>query len=281
MNRHGTARMRSLATELKDLRTEAGLNTRDAAKAVGMSASTLNRLENGGKTIEAEDVSALLVAYGVTGPDRERLMNLSREPHLSGWWETGGTPLPQQLPALIRFESEATRLTDVSMLLIPGLLQTPEYIRAIMSSGGVLGPEMEAMVATRLGRQGLLSRPKPPIYPAIIDEAALRRPVGGAEVMALQIRHIIQLARKPHVDILVIPFAAGPHTGLDGTYFLLDFAKARTIAYLEHKRSSLFLDDPEDVAPFHKATDTLVRMALGPADSLDFLAKMANDYGKG
>lgn len=281
MNRHGTARMRSLATELKDLRTEAGLNTRDAAKAVGMSASTLNRLENGGKTIEAEDVSALLVAYGVTGPDRERLMNLSREPHLSGWWETGGTPLPQQLPALIRFESEATRIVHASMLRIPGLMQTPEYIRAVMTSGGVVGAEMEAMVATRLGRQAILTKPKPPGYLAIIDEAPLRRPAGGPKVMASQVRHIIELAGKRHIDVRVMPFSAGPHTGLDGTYVILDFAKARTIVHLEHKRSSLFLDEPEDVASFHEATDRLVRTALGPADSLDFLAGLADDYGKG
>jgi transcriptional regulator with XRE-family HTH domain len=281
MNRHGTARMRSLATELADLRTEAGLNTREAAKAVGMSASTLNRLENGGKTIEAEHVSALLVAYGVTGPDRERLMTLSREPHLSGWWETSGTPLPQQLPALIRFESEAVQIIDASMLRVPGLLQTPEYIRAVMSSGGVVGAEMEAMVATRLGRQALLSKPKPPKYVAIIDEAALRRPAGEADAMAAQIRHIIELVKKPHVDVRIIPFSTGPHTGLDGTYVILNFAKARTIVHLEHKRSSLFLDEPEDVAPFHEATDTLVRTALGPADSLDFLAKLADDYGKG
>ncbi|MDT7723514.1 MAG: hypothetical protein QOI21_90 [Actinomycetota bacterium] len=279
--KHGTARMRSLATELVKLRGEAGLNTRSAAKLAGMSASTLNRLENGGKVIEPEDVSALLVAYGVTGPERDRLLNLSREPHLPGWWETGGTPLPQQLPAFIRFESEATRIVHASMLRVPGLMQTAEYIRAVMSSGEVTEPETETMVATRLGRQAILSRPKPPGYLVIIDEAALRRPVGGPEVMAAQIRHIIELAGRPHIELRILPFSAGPHTGLDGTYVLLEFFKARTIVHLEHKRSSLFLDEPQDVAPFHEATDTLLRMALGAGDSLNFLASVAADYGKG
>jgi len=279
--KHGTARMRSLATELVKLRGEAGLNTRSAAKLVGMSASTLNRLENGGKVIEPEDVSALLVAYGVTGPDRDRLLNLSREPHLPGWWETSGTPLPQQLPALIRFESEATRIVHASMLRIPGLMQTPEYIREVMSSTAMTGPETEAKVAARLGRQAILSKPQSPQYLAILDEAALRRPFGSAELMASQIRHIIELAGKPHVQILVLPFSVGQHTGLDGTYILLDFPKARTIVHLEHKKSSLFLDEPKDVAPFQEATDTLVQAALGPADSLDFLASLVVDYGKG
>jgi transcriptional regulator with XRE-family HTH domain len=279
--KHGTARMRSLATELVKLRSEAGLNTRNAAKLVGMSASTLNRLENGGKVIEPEDVSALLVAYGVTGPEREQLLNLSREPHLPGWWETSGTPLPQQLPALIRFESEATRIVHASMLRVPGLMQTPEYARAVMTSGDVAEPETETMVATRLGRQAILSRPKPPYYLAIIDEAVLRRPVGGAEVMASQVRHIIELANRPHIELRILPFSAGTHTGLDGTYVILEFFKARTIVYLEHKRSSLFLDEADEVTPFRKATDTLVRTALGPGDSSNFLASVADDYGKG
>lgn len=279
--KHATARMRSLATELKELRAEAGLNTRAAAKLVGMSASTLNRLENGGKGIEPEDVSALCVAYQVTGPERDRLLSLSREQHMPGWWETTGTPLPQQLPALIRFEAEATRFVDASMLLVPGLLQIPEYTRAVMAAGDISEEDSEARVATRLGRQAILSKPRPPAYLAIIDEAALRRPVGGAAVMAAQVAHLIGSAAKPHIDIRVIPFSAGPHTGLDGTYVVLEFTKARTIVYLEHKQSSLFLDAPEEVAPFQEATDSLIAKALGPGESQDFLASVAADYGKG
>ena len=100
--------------------------------------------------------------------------------------------------------------------------------------------------------------------------------------MAAQIQHIIDLATtKSNVDVRVLPFAAGPHTGLDGAFIVLDFAKARTIVYLEHKRSSLFLDGPEEVEPFHVATDTLVRTALGPGESLEFLASVSADYGKG
>src|SRR5947199_6131105 len=146
--KHNTARMRSLATDLVDLRTAAGLNTREAAKLVGMSASTLNRLENGGKIIEPEHVSALCVAYGVTGAERERLLSLSREPHMPGWWETSGEAIPGQLSALVRFESEATRIVQASMLLIPGLLQTAEY--------SVVGERLLRDVVVLLGhREGL------------------------------------------------------------------------------------------------------------------------------
>src|SRR3981081_1503286 len=182
--KRATARIRSLATELKDLRAQAGLNTRDAEKLAGMSASALNRLENGGKSISPEDVSALLVAYRVTGLERARLLNLARESSFPGWWDKGGGALPKHLPALISFESDATRIIHVSLLLVPGLLQTADYIRAFPASTGVTGPEMETRVATRLGRQAVLSKPDAPAYLAIIDEAALRRPIGGPEAMA-------------------------------------------------------------------------------------------------
>lgn len=276
--RHGTARIRSIATELRDLREKAGLTTRDAARKVDMSPATLNRLENGSRAINPEEVSALLVAYDVIGVERERLLKLSREANMPGWWETGNGGLPKELPALITFESEATAITHVSMLRIPGLLQTADYIRAVMTSGGVTGADVETMVAARLGRQSVLSKPNPPQYLAILDEAVLRRPVGGAQVMAEQLAHILQWARQPHVDVRVLPFERGAHTGLDGTYVVLEFAKARPIVYLEHKRSSLFIDEPDDVAPFHAATDTLVATALGPADSVQFLASAVDDF---
>jgi transcriptional regulator with XRE-family HTH domain len=276
--KHGTARVRGLAAELKELRTKAGLTTREAAKKVGLSSATLNRMELGNRIIELEDMAALLVVYEVTGTERERLLSMTREAGLPGWWETMGTRLPKELPALINFEAEATRIVHVAMLRIPGLMQTPDYIRALMTSGGVVGSDMETMVATRLGRQAVLTRPRPLCFLAIIDEAVLRRPVGGPCVMAEQIRHVLALAERPNVDVLVIPFDQGSHTGLDGTYSIMEFAKARTLVYLEHKRSSLFIDEPDDVAPFHEATDILVETALGSPKSVEFLAGVAADF---
>ena len=127
--RHGTARIRSIAGELKELREQAGMNTRrEAARKVDMSPATLNRLENGSRAIDPEEISALLAVYGVTGSERDRLLRLSREANTSGWWETGDAALPNELTPLINFESEATAITDISMLLVPGLLQTPDEL---------------------------------------------------------------------------------------------------------------------------------------------------------
>jgi transcriptional regulator with XRE-family HTH domain len=276
--KHGTARIRGLAAELRDLRDKAGLNTRDAARRVGLSPATLNRMELGNRDITPEDMASLLVVYGVIGVERERLLAMARDAGLPGWWERSGKGIPDELPALINFESEATRIVEVAPLRIPGLLQIPDYIRALMRSGGVVSTAMEGMVATRLGRQAVLTRPRPPHYLTIIDEPVLRRPVGGPQVMADQLRHMINLATRPNVDVRVIPLDRGAHTGLDGTYVTLDFPKARTIVYLEHKRSSLFVDEPDDVIPFHEATDTLIQTALGSPESVNFLAQVAAEY---
>lgn len=278
--KRGTARIRGLAAELKDLRTTAGLNTRDAARRVGLSPATLNRMELGNRVIDSEDMSALSAVYGVTGAERERLLALSREASLPAWWETSGATPSKHLRALINFESEATRIVEVAMLRIPGLMQTPDYIRALMMACQVPDPPLRSLVTTRLGRQKVLTRPRPPHYLTLIDEAAISRPVGGPQLMATQLRHIISLTTRPNIEVRVIPFARGGHTGLDGSFITLEFTKGRPIVLLEHKRSSGFIDQPEDVAPFHHATDTLVRTALEPLESVNFLAAKAASYDR-
>jgi transcriptional regulator with XRE-family HTH domain len=275
---HGTARIRGLAAELKDLRDKAGLNTRDAAQRVGLSPATLNRMELGNRDITPEDMASLLVVYGVTGVERERLLAMAREAGLPGWWEKPGTRSHKETPALINFESEATRIVHVTMLRIPGLLQIPDYMRAVMASRGASASATEAMVSTRLGRQAVLTRPRPPEYLAIIDEAALHRPIGGSSVMAEQLRQVITTSGRPNVEVRVIPFDRGAHTGLDGTYVTLEFAKAGPLVLLEHKQSSLFLDAPEDIRPFQEATDTLLETALTPPESVKFLEQFAAHY---
>jgi len=245
---------------------------------LGWSPSTLSRLENGLRGITVEDVAALLVVYQVTGAERDRLLALAREVDRPGWWETGLPGLPNQLTALIGFESQAERITDVGMLLVPGLLQTTEYARAVMVGGDVPAHEIEARVVTRLGRQALLSRPDPPELHVVLDESVLRRPVGGPPVMAAQLRHILTAAARPTITVQVLPSVLGAHLGTAGSFVLLEFAKAHAIVHLEHLRSSLFVDEPDDVTPFVHARDTLARQALDPAASADLLASLADEY---
>lgn len=276
--RKTTVRARGLGAELRELRNTAGMSTRAVAQQLGWSASTLNRIENGQRAISGEDVSALLVVYGITGAERDRLLDAARESGRPGWWETTHSGLPEQLPALIGFESQATHITDVSLVLVPGLLQTPEYTRSLMEAGGESPVDAETRVATRLGRQATLSRPSPPEYRAILDEAVLRRPVGGRAAMAAQLRHVVQAAGRPNVTVQVIQYDRGAHTGLDGPFVVLAFAAAQTVVHLEHKRASLFVDEPDDVAPFVSAVDTLRGVALDPHASAEFITSVAAEY---
>jgi hypothetical protein len=193
----------------------------------------------------------------------------------------GRGPLPKHLPALISFESEATAIIDASMLLVPGLLQTADYTRALLVAAGVASQEIETMVAARLGRQAVLSRLRSLRYLAILDEAVLRRPVGGAQTMIEQVRHILRCGKRPNIEIRVVPIERGAHTGLDGSFTILEFVRGRTIVYLEHKRSSLFVDEPDDVVPFHAARDTLLETALGRGNSHEFLVLVAKDFSEG
>lgn len=271
-------RARGLGAELKELRGATGLSVRAVAERLGWTHSVVNRIELGKRKTTSEEVSALLVVYNIKGAERDRLIDLAREVGQPGWWETGQPGLPKQLPALIGFESTATRITDLSTVLVSGLLQTAEYTREVMLSGLVSPAEAETLVAMRLGRQAVLSKREPPTYLTIIDEAALRRHVGGPGVMADQLRAIVKASSRANVTVQVLPFDRGGHPGLDGAYLIMEFAKAPTIVHLEHKRSSLFVDEPEDVMPFVDATARLRQVALDPDETREFLVSLTTEY---
>lgn len=278
--RPATVRARGLGAELRELREAKKLTTREVAKSLGWSASTVSRTENGVRNVSSEDVAALLVLYGVTGQERDRLLGLARESDQPGWWETRHPGLPSQLTALIGFESQAIEIVDVALTLVPGLVQTPEYARSVIEADGVPTAQAETRVATRLGRQAVLTRPDPPAYSLILDEAALHRPIGGRQVMAEQLHHMARTMKRPNITVRILPFDRGAHAALTGAYVVLRFPKARTIVHLEHKRSSLFLDEPDDVAPFVAGLDTLRHVALDPTRSAEVIAAMAAEYEK-
>jgi transcriptional regulator with XRE-family HTH domain len=273
-------RARGLAAELKELRDKSGLSTREAAARVGVSSATINRIENAHKAVDLTEVSALLVAYGVTGNERVRILDLAREAEQRGRWLDSGSEyqgVPKQLTALMSFEAEATAITEMNLLLIPGMLQTQDYTRATLACFEVPQRESEQRVIVRSGRQVVVTKPRAPMYTAFIDEAALRRAMGGPRVMAEQLRHIVRMTRRPNVDARVIPFERGGHWGIN-PFVLLEFPRANPIVHLEHVRSSALLDDPEDVVPYQTAKAKLAAVALGPAESEDLLLRVSAEY---
>lgn len=280
MTKHGTARNRGLAAELKELRARAELTTRQVAKRVGMSIATVNRIENAHREITPEDVAALLAVYGVTGPERARTLVLARNANISGWRETDGEGLPLHLRALTCFESEATRITDVAMLRIPGLLQTAAYTRVTLITIGFDEEKRNEVVATRARRQEILWKRAAPTYRAIIDEAPLRRAAGSRALMAEQCRHMAEVAERPNVDIRILPFEQGLHAGLDGSFMQMEFEKHAPIIHVELPQSSMFIDAEVEIRPYRETSDNLRQAALSSAESVKFLRRIASEYGR-
>lgn len=278
------AKQRSLGLELVRLRKESKLSTRVLGAKMGWSASTVSRLERGlRQETTTEEVAALLAIYGVTGSERDRLLKMARWPSESGWWDAAGEELPTQTSNYLNFENKATAITDFEPLLLPGLLQTPDYARAVMTATDMRANEREidANVARRIGRQAILSRPKPPDFRAIIAESVLRRRIGGAKLLWRQVRHIIDtVEQRPTVSVRVLPDDVVAHVGLAGLFVILEFANAPTVVFVETLMAGLFLDNPDEVQFYRLAEQRLTELALSDDESLRLMTDIAHDLSK-
>lgn len=272
-----TVRIRGVGTELRELRGKSQLTLRDVAEQLGWQASKISRVETGKQGLGVEDMASLLVVYGVTGEERRRLLGLAERSREPGWWEIGGG-LSKESRTLIQLEVEATRIVSFQPLLVPGLLQTADYARALMKAGGLSDADAEARLAARLGRQAILSRDDPPELHLIVDETVLRRAVGGPRVMAKQLRRLVEAADQPRVTLQVLPFKLGAHTGLDGSFVLLDSAEHKPVVHLEHKITGQFLEEPPQVALFRREAERLASLALSPAESSTFVDRVATEH---
>lgn len=267
-----------LGAELQAARKRAGLVLRQLATQLGWSHSVLVRWEKGTRVPSTENVAALLGALGVTSAERDRLIALAREAAEEpvNTVSVGAGGMAGQLTALIEFEHRAVAITDVSPLLAPGLLQSDEYVRAIMGSG--LPPDETAARATlRLGRREVITRDRAPAkYTALIGEAVLHQPVGSRAILADQLRLILKLGDLDNVDVRIIPVSAGWTPAHAGPFVLLEFATADPVILLEHHRSSAFLRDEGDVQAYVSAVEDVGRVAMSPADTSGLIADVIN-----
>ncbi|KEI45179.1 helix-turn-helix domain-containing protein [Saccharopolyspora rectivirgula] len=259
-------RARALGKELRAAREAAGLTMRELGARLGWSEAKISRLETARRGIRPESVAAILDALGISGQQRQRLMELAREVRTPGWWRSRDE-LPYQLSALIDAETRATRITNVALNLLPGLLQTPSYAREVMRAAGVSGSTLEDRLELRLARQRILSRPGRVDLRIFVDEVVLLRPVGGPAVMAEQLRHVLSVSGKPNVQVRVLPLEIGAHAGLSGAFVLFDFVAADPLVYLEARRAGAFIDCPADVEVFSGAVGLLDEQALSAAAS--------------
>jgi transcriptional regulator with XRE-family HTH domain len=272
-----TPKARALGAELRQARTRAGLGVRELARRLEISHSVLSRIESGERPPRPEDVASILTALGVNGSAQEAILALSRDTSGSHWLSLGMPEQELQLAALLDFERTAAHITDVSPLLIPGLLQTSDYVRAIMTTAGRQAHEVEMRAAVRLGRREVLRRDKPVQFTAFIGEAALRQHIVDRPAMLDQMRHILAMAELPHVTVLVIPERTGWHPGLEGAFSLLDFTAASPIVHLENRRSGLFLGEDDDVTAYRTAVDRVREAAMSPETTTRLIAQVINE----
>jgi transcriptional regulator with XRE-family HTH domain len=282
---HGPAvRRRKLGAELRALRTSAGLTSGEAARLVGWHQSKVSRIETGASGVKPADVRLLLDAYRVGDANlRELLLVLAGSDESAGrhhWWHAYRGVLPPTYRDFISLESQASAMRTLETSVVPGLLQTPEYARAVTRAAvdGLDDERLDALVEVRLARQDIL-RAQPPLeLSAVLDEAVLRREVGGPEVMSRQLKRLLEAARLPQVRLQVLPFTAGAHVGITGPFVIFSFSRTSDldVVVLDHLTSSLYLERKEDLQAYTEAFNTLRIHALSPEDSLDYLAGMGD-----
>ncbi|HVK23739.1 MAG TPA: helix-turn-helix transcriptional regulator [Actinokineospora sp.] len=279
MSEHRSARARALAKELTDKRKPTGLTTRTAAARLSVSATTLNRIETGRRMPKPEEVSALLAIYGVVGPERKRIMELVEDVRAVGWWHVNrvhGSPMRE----LVHFESQASAIVNYTLGPIPGLLQTADYARAVLGAFPSARPDLERRLDERLRRQSVLHKLASPRYTAFIDEGTLRRPFGGVDAMAEQVRWLIDMAKRPNIFIRAIPFRRGSYDQ-SGYFSLFDFREAPPLVFVEGSQMSGFLDEAEDIEGYQAVVESLRRIALDSTESVGFLERILADHERG
>ncbi|MEV5768758.1 helix-turn-helix transcriptional regulator [Micromonospora sp. NPDC052213] len=271
-----------LGAQLRRLRESSGVTREGAGWEIRASESKISRMELGRVGFKERDVADLLTLYGVAAPEeREALLKLARDANSPGWWHRYGDVLPSWFQSYLGLEAAAALIRSYEVQFVPGLLQTREYARAVVLLGhGAAAPaEIERRVALRMQRQRLLSRENPPLLWAVVDEAALRRPIGGREVMRGQVAALIEATKSPHIRLQVIPFAAGGHAAAGGAFTILRFGDQDLpdIVYIEQLTSALYLDKRDDLDYYAVAMERLCVEAEPPERTPEILGRILDD----
>ena len=266
-----------VGAKLRRLRTDLGLSREQAADHIRASAWKIHRLENGQVSFKERDLLDLLHLYEVSDPQEiADTLALARDANHPGWWQHYGDVLPAWFRAYVDLESAASLIRTYEGQFIPGLLQTDDYIRAVVHGAHLTDTSNEEVgrrVRLRMARQTLLTRDQPPRLWAVIDEAALRRPVGGPEVMRGQLERLIEATKLPTVTLQLLPFASGAHPGMAGAFSVLRFGDQELpdVVYLEHLTGASYLDKRDEVERYLDIMELLCLQAEPPARTVELL----------
>jgi transcriptional regulator with XRE-family HTH domain len=272
-----------LGRQLQALREKAGLSYAEAAEVIYSSEWTVRRLERAEGGLKPLMVKALLIAYGVTDVrEIDTFLSLAREASKPGWWHRYGDALPDWFKVAVGLEESASLIRAYEPQVVPGLLQTEAYARAITTASfpAETQEETERRVALRLTRQELLKRPAPPDYWVVLEETALRRPIGGTKVMREQIQHLIDAAAQPNITVQVIPFAAGWHPAMYGMFWIYRFPDddMPDIVYSEALTSSTYLNKPEETTQYTEALDRMAAQGATPDQTITILQQILKEH---
>ncbi len=271
-----------LGTQLRRFREAAGITPEQAGYAIRGSRSKISRLENGRVRLKSRDVTDLLTLYRVTDEDvRARFVALASQSNSPDWWTKYSDILPDWFETYLGLEAAATTIRTFEVQFVHGLFQTEDYARAVTRLGRKTAPpeEIERRVALRLKRQELLHRPNPPRIWSVMDEAVLRRPVGGPAVMRDQFQHLVEVAELPHVTLQVVPFAIGGHAGESGSFTVLRFEEQDLpdLVYIEQLTGAIYLDHRADVEHYLEVVDDLSSQAPTPAETTRFIDQVTRE----
>ena len=270
-----------LGAQLRRLREQAGVTRDDAGYHIRASGSKISRLELGRVSFKERDVSDLLDLYHVDAETKGQLVQLTAEANATPWWQKYREVVPDWFHVYVGLEEAATLIRVYEVQFVPGLLQTEEYARAVVTQGSPnLAPEeVDSRVAVRMGRQKLLDRENPPRLWAIVDEAALRRPMGGREVLAEQVKRLIDAISEPNITLQVMPFKYGGHAAEGGAFTIMRFPEADLpdMVYMEYLTGANYVDKPDDVEVYAAVMERLSVAGTSPEKTRDILNEILKE----
>ena len=270
-----------LGSQLRMLREVKGITREEAGYAIRASGSKISRMELGRVSFKERDVTDLLKLYGVDEDETATLVALAIQANSPGWWHKYGDVLPDWFQVYVGLEEAASLIRLYEVQFVPGLLQTADYARAVVRLGqpAAAPEEIGRRISLRMGRQELLTKPGGPRLWAIVDEAALRRPIGGKEVMRAQLEQLILATEEPQVTLQVMPFRSGGHAAEAGAYTIMRFPEPDLpdVVYLEQLTSALYLDKRDDVEKYTEVMERLSVESESPERSVDILSGMLEE----
>ena len=273
-----TVGSRRLVIELRQFREQAGLTGEQVAEQMGWSVAKVYRIEGDRVRVLPRDVQRLLKLYGIGGEQAEAVLELARAARAKDWWHQYSGAIPEWFQFYVGLEAAASAMQEYCAELVTGLLQTEAYARAVMAAAARTDTEeMDRQVAVRLERQKRLTAPDAPSLWVILAEAVLHRQVGGPAVMRAQLAHVAEMAGRGNVTVQVLPFTAGAHPAMLGSFTLMQFPDPadKDVVYLEAETGALYLEKQEDVRRYSLMIDYLRAQALGPSESRALIAQMA------